>query len=80
MIDVYWDAARECENRFRNVLLERVQPNGDLSVSVAADSRLDRLPFLRCYHEGILKHIEERRQTGKAVPENINLEPDVDFD
>jgi hypothetical protein len=80
MVDVYWASARECVRQYSNLQLDRMQLNGDLSVSAAAESRFDRLPFTACYHEAIVKRIAQRRAAGKTVPEDIGIEPEVDLD
>jgi hypothetical protein len=79
-LDVYWTSARVCANRYPNVRITNAQMNGDLSMEAAADSRFDRLPFTQCYYEGIAKRVAERRQKGQFVPDDLRMEPSVDFD
>src|SRR5260370_25885476 len=76
-VAIYWDASRECAWRYGTISLQRVAPNGDLSVDYAAESTADRSSFLACYHAGIARRVEARRQAGQPVPENFNLRPDV---
>jgi hypothetical protein len=79
-IAIYWDAARECEDRHRTIHLDRVSRDGDVSAEADAQSRIDRAPFTRCYHEGIARRVEEWRRQGKPLPERINLTPSVELD
>ncbi|HMK21697.1 MAG TPA: hypothetical protein VK466_05145 [Terriglobales bacterium] len=79
-LDIYWPSARGCVNRYPNVRIDNAQMNGDLSMSASADSRFDRLPFTECYYEAIAKRVAERRQRGQSVPDDIKMQPAVDFD
>jgi hypothetical protein len=76
----YWDAGRECERRHRSIRLLNVDVNGDLNVEAFAESRIDRAPVIECYHREIRRRIEQRRQQGLPVPDDINLAPSVEIE
>ena len=79
-LDVYWTAARACEDRYRTLHVDRIALDGGLTVSADANSRIDAAGFRECYWTGVPKQIERRREAGLAVPETINLHPDIDID
>jgi hypothetical protein len=79
-LDVYWTAARDCENRYRTLHVDRIALDGGLSVSADANTRIDAAGFRECYWTGVPKLVEARRAAGRAVPDNINLHPDIDID
>jgi hypothetical protein len=80
MLDVYWDAAHDCEGKHRTLHVEGVQMDGDLSLRADADSRIDAAAFRECYRDGIRDRVERRRQAGLPVPETVNMNPDIDID
>ena len=79
-LDVYWTAARECEDRYRTLHVDRIALDGGLSVSADANSRIDAAGFRECYWTGVPRHVERRRSAGLAVPDTINLHPGIDID
>ena len=78
--DVYWAAARECEAQYRTFRVERIAPDGGLSLSAAADSRVGAAGFRECYWTGVPARVERRRAAGLPVPQDANLHPDIDID
>ena len=79
-LDVYWAAARECEAQYRTLHVERIAPDGGLSLSAAADSRIGAAGFRECYWTGVPARVERRRAAGLPVPQDANLHPDIDID
>ena len=79
-LDVYFTAARECEWRNLTVHVERVFQNGDLAIFTDQDTRIEVSRFITCYHEGIQRHAEALRKAGRALPNEMNLHPEVDLD
>ncbi len=75
--DVYWDAARECEHRFRSLHLKSVGVNGDLDLDVDAGQTHDIAYFAKCYWAGIEARVEKRRSAGVPMPEKFGLHPEV---
>ena len=76
--DVYWTAASECEARYRTLHVDRIAPDGGLSVSAAANSRIDAAAFRECYWAGVSARLEQRRAAGSSVPPDANLRPGID--
>ena len=78
-LDLYWTASKRCETRYHNLRVDRIGLDGSLSVEAAAESRFDAQPFRECYWKTLEALADERRAKGLAMPEEINLRPDVDF-
>ena len=79
-LDVYWTVARECEAQYRTFHVERIAPDGGLSLRAAADSRVGAAGFRECYWTGVPARVERRRAAGLPVPQDANLHPDIDID
>jgi hypothetical protein len=77
---MYWDAARGCEQQYRNLHVDRVQSNGDLLVSADHDIRRDVDNFTRCYHEAIGAAVGRLRERGDVFADAVNATPSVDMD
>jgi len=75
--DVYWDAARECESRFRSLHRKTVAVNGNLDLDVDAGQTHEVPYFAKCYWEGIAARVEKRRAAGLPMPEPFELKPEV---
>ena len=80
LLDVYWTAARECENRYRTLHIVRLMADGGLSLSADANSRIDAAGFQACYWQGIQARVDRRRAAGLPVPDGVSLNPDIDID
>lgn len=78
--DVYWTASRDCESQYRTLHVERIAPDGGLSVSAYADSSINNQRFRECYWTGVAARVERRRTAGLPVPADVNLHPDIDID
>lgn len=78
--DVYWAVASECEGRYRTLHVERIATDGGLSVSAAANSRIEAADFRNCYWSGVTARVERRRAAGLPVPPDVNLHPGIDID
>ena len=79
-LDVYWTVASECEARYRTLHVDRIATDGGLSVTAAANSRIDAAGFRECYWTGVQERLERRRAAGLSVPQGANLRPDIDID
>ena len=79
-MDVYFAAARQCERQNLTIHVERVFPNGDLSVMLDQDTRIEVAKFVACYHEGIRRNAEALRRAGRPLPDALNLHPEVETD
>jgi hypothetical protein len=77
---VYWDAARECEQRYRNLHVDRVQSNGDVSLSAELDLPRNLAEFTQCYHDGIRDAVVRRERSGQPVLQTLNPNPAVELD
>jgi hypothetical protein len=75
--DVYWDAARECEHRFRSLHLKTLGTNGDLDLDVDAGQTHDIPAFAQCYWAGIEKRVDARRTAGLPMPATFEMHPEV---
>lgn len=80
LLEVYWDAAHECEGRYRTLHVERVSNEGDLSVRADADSQSEVAAFKECYRRGFRQRLERRRAEGRPVPDDVNTNPSVEVD
>lgn len=78
--EIFWEAAKECEFRYRTLHLDRIDPDGNASMHADADSRQELPAFIGCYRQGVRTRIEQRRQAGLPVPDTLNREPDADID
>jgi hypothetical protein len=78
--DLYWTASKQCEDRYHTLHVDRIGTDGSLSVSADAESRAEAQPFRDCYKKMVQERAEQRRAAGLALPEGINLEPEVDID
>lgn len=79
-LELYWEAARACEGRYLTLSIDRVDPDGALTLRAAQDSRSELAAYAACYHDGIRARVERRKQAGLPVPESANLRPEVDID
>ena len=77
---VYWDASRACEWQYLNLRVERIDPNGDLTVSGALDIPANLGAFRRCYRDGIRNAVLRRQQAGQPVPDTLKQDPAVEME
>lgn len=78
--DIFWRASRQCEHRYTNLRVDRIDPTGDLTLTGDLDLRTNLTEFARCYHEGIALRVEDRRRAGAVIPDTLNLTPTVELD
>jgi hypothetical protein len=78
--EVFWEAAKACESRFRTLHIDRIDSDGNVSMHADADSRIDLPRFNECYRDGLRTRIEDRRRAGLTVPEMPAQEPTADLD
>ena len=76
--DIYWDAAKECEGRFRTLHLDRIDTAGNLSMHADAESRQELPGFNTWYQAAVKKQVERREKAGATIPEGLNREPSAD--
>lgn len=79
-LDVYWEGARACESRFGTLRIDRVEQDGALTLTAAADSRSELRDFTVCYHREVASRVERRRAAGLSVPAGLDLTPSVEID
>jgi|SRR5262245_34361263 len=78
--DIYWDAAKECEGRFRTLHLDRIDKEGNLSMHADAEGRQELPGFNTCYRAAVKQQVERREKAGATIPEGLNREPSADLD
>ncbi len=79
-VDLYWDARRECEGRYRTLHLVRVNQDGDLTLDAAANSTSELRRFIECDHPGVRKRADLRHQKGQSLPDGLNPQPAIELD
>jgi hypothetical protein len=78
--EIYWEAAKACESRHRTLHVDRIDPDGSVTMHADAESRQDLQAFTECYRKGVRAGAEKRRQAGLPVPETLNQEPTAEID
>jgi hypothetical protein len=78
--ELFWDAARECESRYRTLHLDRIDADGGITMHADAETRSELQPFTACYRQAVRVRIEERRRAGLPIPETLSQEPTVELD
>jgi hypothetical protein len=78
-VDVYWTVAREFEAHYPALHVDRIAPDGGLSLRAAADSRIGAAGFRECYWTGVPARVERRRAAGLPVPPDVNRHPDIEI-
>jgi hypothetical protein len=78
--EIFWDAAKECESRYRTLHVDRIDSDGSVTAHTDAESRMDLASFSTCYRQGVETRVERRRQAGLPVPEGLNQELTVEID
>ena len=78
--EIFWDAAKACESRFRTLHIDRIDSDGNVSMHADAESRMDLPPFNECYRRELQMQIEHRRNAGLTVPEMPQQEPTAELD
>lgn len=78
--EIFWDAAKACESRYRTLHIDRIDSEGNVSMHADAESRMDVPRFNECYRAGLRAHIEDRRRAGLTVPEMPTQEPTAELD
>lgn len=78
--EVFWEAAKQCEGRYRTLHLDRIDIGGGITMSADAESRSELASFRECYKQAVHDRIEQRRQAGLPVPEELSTEPTADLD
>jgi hypothetical protein len=77
--EIYWDSARDCENRFPMLRVERVGVEGDLTLDIEGLQTQDVPRFTDCYWQGIGQRVKRRRQANLPLPDPFNLKPSIDY-
>src|SRR5262245_12690475 len=78
--EVFWDAAVECESRYRTLHLDQIDVGGGITPHADAESRSEIQQFTNCYRSAVNQRIEQRRQAGLPIPDELATEPTVELD
>jgi hypothetical protein len=78
--EVFWQAATQCENRYRTLHLDRIDTGGGISLHADAESRSELQPFEKCYRQAVNGLVEQRRGAGLPIPDELTVEPTVELD
>ena len=78
--EIFWDAAKVCESRYRTLHLDRIDSEGNVSMHADAESRHELPAFNACYRQGLREQVEARQKAGLTVPEMPAQEPTADLD
>ncbi len=78
--EIFWEAAKECESRYRTLHLDLIDPDGNVTMHADAESRGELSAFRNCYREAVRTRIEQRRQSGLPIPDSLNQEPTAEID
>ena len=78
--EVFWQAATQCENRYRTLHLDRIDTGGGISLHADAETRSELRPFEDCYRQAVKDLIEQRRRAGLPIPDELMVEPTVELD
>ena len=78
--ELFWDAAVECENRYRTLHLDNIDVGGGITLHADAESRSEIQAFTSCYNRAVERRIEQRRQAGLEIPEELSAERSVELD
>jgi len=77
--EMFWDAAKPCESRYRTLHIDRIDADGNVSMHADAESRHELPAFNECYRQGVREQIEAKKRAGLAVPD-MPQEPTADLD
>jgi hypothetical protein len=78
--DVFWEAATQCESKYRTLHLDRIDIDGGITMHADAETRSELQPFKDCYRQAVKDRIEKRQKAGLPIPAELNVEPTVDLD
>ncbi|HXJ82459.1 MAG TPA: hypothetical protein VMS64_27710 [Candidatus Methylomirabilis sp.] len=78
--EIYWDAAKVCETRYRTLHIDRIDSDGNVSMHADAESRQELPAYNQCYRQAVKAEIEARKKKGLMVPEMPAQEPSADLD
>ena len=78
--EVFWDAAKACESRYRTLHIDRIDSDGNVSLRADAESRAELPAYTECYRNGVRAQIESRRKAGLTIPDMPAEEPTADLD
>ncbi len=78
--EVFWEAATQCENRYRTLHVDQIDTGGGITLHADAESRSELEPFKKCYRQAVNDRIEQRRRAGLPIPDELTAEPTVEVD
>jgi hypothetical protein len=78
--DLFWEAATQCESRYRTLHLDQIDIGGGITLHADAESRHELEPFRKCYRQAVEDRIEQRRRAGLPIPEELSAEPTAEID
>jgi hypothetical protein len=70
----------ECESRYRTLHLDQIDVGGGITMHADAESRSELQAFTNCYRRAVSQRIEQRRQAGLPIPDELGAEPSVELD
>ena len=73
--EIFWEAATQCEGRYRTLHLDRIDIGGGITMRADAETRSELAPFRECYKQAVQDRVEQRRRAGLPVPEELSTEP-----
>ena len=78
--EMFWEAATECENKYRTLHLDRIDIDGSISMHAEAESRSELEPFKKCYRQAVNDRVDQRRRAGLPIPDELTADPTVELD
>ena len=78
--EVFWEAAKECEGRYRTLHLDNIDPSGGITMHADAETRAELAAFKQCYAKAVQTRVDARRKAGEPVPPELLEEPSVSLD
>jgi hypothetical protein len=78
--DVFWEAATQCESRYRTLHLDRIDIGGGISLHADAESHGELDAFTRCYRQAVNDRVDQRRRAGQPIPDELTVAPTVELD
>ena len=78
--EVFWEAATQCENRYRTLHLDRIDIDGRITMHADAESHGELEAFTKCYRQAVSDRVDRRRRAGLSIPDELTVAPTVELD